>query len=446
MCALDDRHGRGGGVGYKVRVRWERRPRTLDARSASATCEARGVPVGRRWALSVALFAVAFGTNVSTPLLLLYQDRLALSTFTTTALFAVYPLGLLPTLLWAGPASDAYGRARVMTPGLVASALASVVMLAGKDHLWALFVGRLLLGAVSGLVFVTASAWMQEVDRERTPDPLWPARLTGMLLYAGFGGGPLVAGTLGQWGPAPLTTSYLVHIALVAVGAVVLRRVPETVVAPPGGPVRPQLGVPTPVRRHFVGVIVPTALAVFGFASLAMGLFPVLLRPAMHGVAVFASGLVGAIIAGAIVVAQRVVARIGVGRGAPLALTLGSLGCALGVIAFGLDAWPVVFPAAVCLGAASGLAVTSGLRMVDMLTDPATRGAMTGSFYAVAYAAMTMPALIAAVAHSTTGYVVVLAVMATVAAGAAVWLRRAAPRVTKPLGGRPTGPALVGGD
>jgi len=379
--------------------------------------------------LSVALFAVAFGTNVSTPLLLRYQDRLDLSTFTTTALFAVYPLGLLPTLLWSGPGSDAYGRARVMTPGLVASAAASVVMLAGKDHLWALFAGRLLLGAVSGLVFVTASAWMQEVDRDRTTDPLWPARLTGILLYAGFGGGPLVAGILGQWGPAPLVTPYLVHIALVAAGFVTLRLVPETVVDPPGGPVRPQLGVPVAVRGHFVAVVVPTALAVFGFASLAMGLFPVLLRPAMRDVAVFAAGLIGALISVAIVVAQRVVARIGVARSSPLALVLGATGCAIGVVAFGLDVWPLVFPAALCLGGASGLAVTAGLRMVDLLTAPATRGAMTGSFYAVAYAAMTMPALVAAVAHSTTGYVVVLATMAVVAAATAAWLHRAAPRL-----------------
>jgi MFS family permease len=387
------------------------------------------MPRGHRWALGVALFAVSFGTNVSTPLLLRYQEQLDLSTFTTTALFAVYPLGLLPTLLWSGPGSDAHGRARVMTPGVVASGIASVVMLLGKDHLWALFAGRLLLGTVSGLVFVTASAWMQEVDRDRTPDPLWPARLTGMLLYGGFGGGPLIAGILGQWGPAPLVTPYLVHVVLVLVGLVVLRRVPETVVNPRRGRVRPQLGVPAAARRHFVGVVVPTALAVFGFASLAMGLFPVLLRPAMRGVAVFAAGLIGALIAVAIVVAQRVVARIGIGRSAPLALALGSVGCAVGVVAFGLDLWPLVFPSALCLGAASGLAVTSGLRMVDVLTAPATRGAMTGSFYAVAYAAMTMPALVAAVAHSTTGYVVVLATMAIVAVVTAEWLRRAAPRV-----------------
>jgi MFS family permease len=385
----------------------------------------------RRWALGTALFAVAFGTNVSTPLLLRYQESLGLDTWTTTALFAIYPLGLLPTLIWAGPASDAYGRRAVMTPGLALSAVASAVMIVGQERLEFLFAGRLLLGAVSGLVFVTASAWMQEVDRDTMTDALWPSRLTGMLLYAGFGCGPLVAGIIGQWGPAPLTTPYLVHIALVCVGLVTLRLVPETVSDAPGGWVRPQLGVAPSVRGVFVSVVVPTALAVFGFASLGMGLFPVVLRPEMRGIAVFASGLVASLVAGAIFATQRVVPRIGVGRSAPLALALGSLGCLLGLAAFGVDgAWLLVFPASICLGAASGLAVTSGLRMVDLLTAPATRGAMTGTFYAVAYAAMTMPALVAAVARSTTGYCVVLGVMAAAAAAAAAWLRRAAPRIT----------------
>jgi hypothetical protein len=390
----------------------------------------RGRYRSRRWALGTALFAVAFGTNVSTPLLLRYQESLGLDTWTTTALFAIYPLGLLPTLLWAGPASDAYGRRAVMAPGVAMSAIASAVMIAGQDRLALLFTGRLLLGAVSGLVFVTASAWMQEVDRDPTTDPLWPSRLTGMLLYAGFGAGPLVAGVIGQWGPAPLTTPYLLHITLVCVGVAALRLVPETVAAPPGGRVRLQLGVASSVRGVFVSVVVPTALAVFGFASLGMGLFPVVLRPEMQGIAVFASGLVAALVAGAIFGTQRVVPRIGVGRSAPLALGLGALGCLLGLVAFAIgDAWPLVFPASVCLGAASGLAVTSGLRMVDLLTAPATRGAMTGTFYAVAYAAMTMPALVAAVAHTTTGYCVVLGVMAVAAAATAAWLRLAAPRV-----------------
>lgn len=387
----------------------------------------RGADVRPRRLLAVALFSVAFGTNVSTPLLLLYQDRLALTTFTTTGIFAVYPLGLLPALLWAGPASDVLGRRRLMAPGIVASAMASLVMLLGRDHLAALLAGRLLLGAVSGVVFVAASAWMQEV--EPSADPLWPSRLTSMVLYGGFGAGPFVSGLLAQWAPWPLSLPYLVHVGLVGVGLLALARIPRTSFTPRPGPIRPDLGLPPDVRRPFVEVVAPVAFATFGFGSLSLGLFPILLRPAMGGVALVATGIVAMLTALAIFGAQRVVAGIGVGRAAPLAMTCGAFGCTLGVVAFATDAWPLVFPAALALGAGSGLAITTGLRFVDILTAPRTRGAMTGAFYAVAYAAMTLPALVASIARTRAGYIAVLSAMTALSVAAMFWLRRRAPRI-----------------
>lgn len=407
------------------------RPRTLGplkAVTVSSLLDARRAGgVRPRRLLAVALFSVAFGTNVSTPLLLLYQDRLSLTNFTTTGLFAVYPIGLLPALLWAGPASDVLGRRRLMMPGIVASAVASLVMMLGRDHLAALYVGRLLLGAISGVVFVAASAWLQEV--EPTDDPLWPSRLTSMVLYGGFGAGPFVSGLLAQWAPWPLTLPYLVHIGLVGAGLVAMTRVPETVFAPRPGPIRPDLGLPPTARRPFLEVVAPTALAVFGFASLSLGLFPILLRPAMHGVALVATGIIAMLTAGAIFGAQRVVARIGIVRAAPLAMACGAVGCALGVVAFATDWWPLVFPSALALGAGSGLAVTAGLRFVDVLTAPQTRGAMTGAFYAVAYAAMTMPALVSSIARTRTGYIAVLSTMTALSVAAMFWLRRRAPQI-----------------
>lgn len=376
------------------------------------------------------MFSVAYGTNVSTPLLLLYQDRLELTTFTTTALFAVYPIGLLPALLWAGPASDVLGRRKLMVPGIVASAFASGVMMLGRDHVVALFAGRLLLGAISGVVFVAASAWMQEV--EPTDDPLWPSRLTSMVLYGGFGGGPFVSGLLAQWAPWPYTLPYLVHVAMIGVGLVAMTRIPDIGFTPRPGPIRPDLGIPAEARRPFFEVVAPTALAVFGFASLSLALFPILLRPAMKGVALFATGIIALLTAGSIFGAQRVVAKIGIVRAAPLSMACGAIGCALGVTAFAADWWPLVFPAGVALGAASGLAVTTGLRFVDVLTAPQTRGAMTGAFYAVAYAAMTMPALVASIAHSRRGFIVVLSAMTAMAVVAMFWLRRRAPQIVVP--------------
>lgn len=387
---------------------------------------AAGVARPRRL-LAIALFSVAFGTNVSSPLLLLYQQRLDLSTLTTTAIFAVYPLGLLPALLWAGPASDVLGRRRLMIPGIAASALASVVMVFGQDTVAALFVGRILLGAISGVVFVVASAWMQEV--EPTADPLWPSRLTSMVLYAGFGGSPFVAGVLAQWAPWPLTLPYLVHIALVGVGLLAIARVPQGMWTQRPGPIRLDLGVPPEARRPFLEVVAPTAIAVFGFASLALGLFPILLRPAMKDVALVATGVIALVTAGAIFQTQRVVARIGIVRAAPLSMAFGAIGCALGVIAFATDWWPLALPSSLALGIASGFGMTAGLRFVDILTAPHTRGAMTGAFYAIAYAAMTAPALISLIARTRTGFVVVLSAMAVLAAATTMWLRRKAPQI-----------------
>lgn len=367
--------------------------------------------------LAFALFAVSFGTNVATPLFLIYEERLGLSRWTVTALFAIYPVGLAPALAYAGPASDALGRKRLIVPGIVLSGAASLVMMLGADSLWLLFLGRFLLGAVSGIVLVVASAWMQEIGGA---DPMWIARSLSLLMYAGFGLGPLVSGVLGQWSNQPLVWPYVIHLALVGGALLVIGRVPETVV-PRDTKVRPSWGIPAEASAEFWRVVTPTALGVFAFPSLAFGLFPVLLRPVMSDVAVFVTGLVFVIAMGLIVPAQMWVGKVGPYQAAPIGLTLGAIGTVLGFVAFASGWWGVLFPAAMFLGTASGISMTSGLRFVDQLVDPNQRGALTGSFYAVAYAGMMAP-LVASTLARLIGYEVVLASIAALAGGLAVWL------------------------
>jgi hypothetical protein len=367
------------------------------------------------------LFAVSFGTNVATPLFLIYETRLDLSRWTLTALFAIYPIGLAPALTYAGPMSDVLGRKRVMVPGMLLSGGASLVMLAGADNVALLFAGRFLLGAVSGIVFVVASAWMQELG---SADPMWTARLVGILLYSGFGLGPFVGGVFGQWGPGPLATPYLIHVGLVVVGLAVVRSIPETVVAAPGRRIRPNLGIPAGSGPTYWKVMVPTALGVFGLPSLTFGLFPILLRPAMASVAVFTTGLVFVIAMTAIVPAQLWVGRVGPHRAAPFGLILGTVGCGLGLVAFATDAWPILFPAAIAMGVASGIAMTSGLRLVEWITVPTDRGALTGAFYAAAYAGMTMPVVVSTVARPI-GYTSVLATLTGLGVVGSLWLAHA---------------------
>lgn len=371
---------------------------------------------GRR-SLALALYAVAFGTNVATPLFLIYEQDLDLSRWTVTALFAIYPIGLAPALAYAGPASDVLGRRVVVVPGLVLSGLASLVMLLGAETLWMLFVGRFLLGAVSGMVMVVASAWMQELGDF---DAMWNARLLGMVMYGGFGLGPFVGGVMGQWFPHPLVWPYVVHLGLVVAGLAVIFAVPETV-SRTRGRIAPNLGIPDGAATEFWRVVVPTAIGVFGFPSLAFGLFPILLRPAMSGVAVFVTGLVFVVSMALIIPAQAWVGRVGAYRAAPVGLVLGTVGTALGLVSFATGWWGVLFPASICMGTASGLCMTSGLRFVEVLADPRQRGALTGAFYAAAYAGMTAP-LVASTIARAIGFEAVLGVLVAVGAALTAWL------------------------
>jgi hypothetical protein len=371
---------------------------------------------GRR-GLALALYAVAFGTNVATPLFLIYEQEMGLTRWTVTALFAIYPVGLAPALAYAGPASDVLGRRVVVLPGLVLSGVASLVMMLGDDTLWMLFVGRFLLGAVSGMVLVVASAWMQELGDHT---PMWNARLLGLVMYGGFGLGPLVGGVLGQWSAHPLVWPYVVHIALVVAGLVALTTVPETVERTHHR-IAPNLGIPVGAAGEFWRVVVPTALGVFGLPSLAFGLFPVLLRPAMSDLAVLVTGVVFVLSMGLIIPAQLWVSRVGAYRAAPTGLVLGTIGTALGLLSFATGWWGVLFPASVAMGTASGVCMTSGLRFVEVLADPRQRGALTGAFYAAAYAGMTAP-LVASTIARAIGYEAVLAVIATIGAALSIWL------------------------
>jgi MFS family permease len=136
---------------------------------------------------------------------------------------------------------------------------------------------------------------------------------------------------------------------------------------------------------------------------------------------VLVTGVVFLIAMAAIVPAQAWVGRVGPYRAAPYGLIFGSCGCGLGLLAFATDAWPILFPASVLMGAASGISMTSGLRFVELITAPEHRGALTGAFYALAYIGMMSPLVASTVARSI-GFVPVLAGLTVLGAVGSSWL------------------------
>lgn len=373
------------------------------------------MPVAALWTV---VFVVAFGTNVPTPLLLVYRDTLGLGPNILTAAFGVYAAGLIPALLLAGPASDRLGRRPVVVPFVVLAGLVSVLFLAAGSSVAVLFVGRFLQGAVSGVVFSVGTAWLGELVGE----PGRSARLTTIALAAGWAAGPLTAGLLGQWAPLPTVLPYLVHVALMVVAIALLRGVPETLTAGRRRTAGPMvnLGVPAGTRRPFLLVVVPVALGVFTFPSTAATVLPLLLTPQMPGIAVAVAGIVAGVTLSTGALVPPLQRRLGAPRAGPLGMALGALGLGVALAGLALGTWPLLLPASLLLGAGYGLCLASCLATVARLARPDQRGALTGTFYACAYLGFGVPFAISALAvdGDLTGPLAGLAVLAAVAAGA----------------------------
>jgi hypothetical protein len=144
----------------------------------------------------------------------------------------------------------------------------------------------------------------------------------------------------------------------------------------------------------------------------------------MEGIDLFITGVVALTATTATLFSRSIVGRMGPWRSAPIGTGMGAAGMGLGTIAFGTGLWGLLLPAAVLLGVASGVGMTAGLRQIDIVTDTATRGALAGTFYVVAYGGMTTPVVVSTLAEGP-GFAPVLSIVTLLGIGLTVALRRA---------------------
>jgi hypothetical protein len=342
------------------------------------------------------MFAVGWGANQFSPLLLVYRDHSGVSETVVTAAFAAYAIGLIPTLLLAVSISQRYGRLRVMRVVLIVSAGASLVLLLGGAQEWALAAGRLLAGVASGAAFGPGTAWIKELSADAGPGA--GARRAAVALSAGFGGGPLVAGVLAQWLTAPETLPYLAHIVLTAVVAALAWHIPGGAVSPVSPASRGQSDLRAVFRhRAFRREVAPTAPLVFGAATTSFAILPGLVP--VHGPAVAASGgIAGLTLASGMAVqplARRLAERSGSAtRNCGLAAAV--VGFFLAAAATRLAMPLVLIPAAIALGTCYGMLLVAGLSRVEALTAPHDLAGAAAVFYCLTYLGFAAPYIVAA--------------------------------------------------
>lgn len=402
-----------------------------------------------------ALFVCSWAGNQFSPLLLMYKQVEGYSTVTVNAFLGVYVLGLVPSLLLAGPLSDRFGRRRLMVVAAGTAIATSAVLALGVTGAAPIYLGRLLAGLTVGTAMAVGTTWLKELSTgsyDPGADAGSGARRASIAFSLGSGLGALAAGALAQWGPWPEVTPYLVHLLFAVPLLVVVPRVQETRAARPvHESVRQALRLPAARHRRFRWVVAVGAPWIFGLAALSYGYVPVLLADQVGdlGVAYATLLTVVALSISALVqpVAKRL-DRVDSARGIIVALSVLTAAVAA-VAATDLLASPALgVVAAAIAGTGIGIALSSGLLEVQRIAGPAHLAGLTGLFYAIAYVGFLLPTVMAAVTPPFTttelfGVLLVLAAASVVTA--TVNSRRHLPQpatAAEPAPGRPVA-ALV---
>ena len=385
--------------------------------------------------VALAMFAVGWGANQFSPMLIVYRQALGLGAAEIAGLFGIYAATLIPGLLAGGPLSDRFGRRACVLPFAALSPVATLLLILGPHDLALIAAGRALAGVCSGMVFGPATAWVQDLSGGSALS----ARRAALALSAGFGVGPIVAAALAQWAPHPLVVPYLPHLVLGVVALAAVWTVPDVRRAGTpalAGPAARRWAPPAALRtRAFWLTVAPAAPFVFGSMSMAIVVLPEEVTSASTLSAAFAGLMTALAFAAGIGVqpAARVLAersdRLGIlaGTGAAAA------GAAVSAVAVAGPDRVLAGLGAVLLGLAYGLCLVCGLHQAEQLSDATDRGAVLSCYYVLAYLGFSAPYAMDGLneVFGKPGTFAVLAVAAAVLTGLlAVGAARGRPAVT----------------
>lgn len=368
-----------------------------------AAASRRRVAVAPWLSVSAALFAVAWGGNEFTPLLVMYRQLDQMSVLTVDVLLGAYVLGIVPALLLGGPLSDRYGRRPLFLPAPLLAVVGSALLAAGAGSPAMLFAGRIFSGIALGLVMAVGTSWVKELSQApydlTAPEGAGASR-AALALTAGFALGAGVAAALAQFGPLPWASPYLVHIVITLLAFAVLWSAPESRErAAQPRPLLQDLTIPAAMHRRFLFVVVPMAPWVFGTAASAYAILPGLMMSQAPGFEIGVSGLLCVVALGCGVAVQRFASRIDTPRsargiGVALLVTVPAMVLAAVAVARGSLAW--AFVAAAALGTAYGLLLVGGLREIQRIAGPDDLAGLTAVYYSLTYVGFFIPAILAA--------------------------------------------------
>jgi len=341
----------------------------------------------RFWATAYTLLILLTGTNLPTPLYRVYEQRFGFSPLVATLIFAAYVAVLIPSLLVAGPLSDAIGRRRVLLPAVVAAALGSLGFALASGTEW-LFAARILQGFAVGAAAGPLTAALTEL--EPAGNHRKAALVSTVTSVGGLGLGPVLAGLLAQYAPAPHVLPFVVEIVLLIPAAVTIAALPAARPTTRRRPRRPE--IPTAMRSVFA----TSGMANF-LAFAVIGLFLALIPTYVAALANSTNLLLGGGAAALMLACSAIVQVVSYGKPSRALQRVGlpMLAAGLGLLALAgsVSSLVLLLAATALAGIGQGLVFLGGLTAVNHAAPADRRAEVLSSFYVVVYCGVGLPVI-----------------------------------------------------
>lgn len=359
-------------------------------------------------------------SSAPSPFYPVLQREMGFSATTLTAIFAVYAIVLLATLLTGGSASDHIGRRPVLSFGFVLLA-GSMLGFALATGPLGLFIARAVQGIGCALLLTSASAAVTDLEPANRPGLAQVCN--SVIPLAGMAAGAPLAGVVMEHAIDARLDVFLA-IALICLGfAALVWKMPETSPRHAGllQSLRPQVGIPVQTRAAF-WQSTPAIIAGWATGGLYLSLgAPVI--SVFFGITSFVTqALVVTLLSGmgalACFIARRYTPRQVMLYGT-FALALGT---ALTLTGIWLRVLPLYLIALTLAGTGFGTCFYASLRTIVPLCPPDERGKLFAALFTLSYLAFGLPVVAAGFAIPRIGldatvltYGLIITVMAALA-------------------------------
>jgi predicted MFS family arabinose efflux permease len=336
----------------------------------------------------------------------LYAQQYDVSEFVTTALFALYPVTLVASLILWGALSDTMGRRRVLLIGVSIVAVGTVPFVF-MDHLVALFAGRGLQGVGVGIAMGAASAAL--VEHSPRHGTTFASSINTTATASGTAISLLLGGAVVEYAPAPTRLPFAALLTATLGLLCLLWFLADTGLSHAKSWRPTPLHLPTVNRGSFwLGVVSISVGFVMGAVILAVG--AQIARDLVGAENALLAALPLASWAVAILPASMQAQRREPHQASLIGGVLAVFGLAAMMLAAGYESLAVFVLATIVSGASYGLMFYGGIGLVNEAALREARAATLSTMYLVAYFAQGTTAVVIGWAASVWGLAAAMAV------------------------------------